>query len=333
MTFIAPKTRTYLFQTIDPLHVGTGGTRLGRVDNTVVRDPATRLPKIPGSGMSGAVKDAYDLKTLVDDQADSQTPKKRPCASRCAGSKGCGKPQCPVCTLFGTAPAENRPAATARRGLIAFRDAVPVAVPFSSITGPVWVAGAGFATKMDLGTFTFSKEGQPAVAAPGGLRVLNSRVSIGTFLFDCPKENIIPAGKINATAIDGRIEKLGAADQLLENVCRRLTICGEEIFPHLVDTAMEVRTSVSIDPDTGAAEDKKLFTYEAVPAGSLFQVGLTFLGGVLGGAFSSFSSAGDLFKEIEDYGFPYLALTGIGGNVTRGFGRVRFLGYWKNQGA
>ena len=33
---------------LDPIHVGTGGARLGRVDNTIVRDPVTRIPKIPG---------------------------------------------------------------------------------------------------------------------------------------------------------------------------------------------------------------------------------------------------------------------------------------------
>jgi CRISPR-associated protein Cmr4 len=330
MTFIGPQTRTYLFQTIDPLHVGTGGTRLGRVDNTVVRDPATRLPKIPGSGMSGAVKDAYDLKTLVDDQAISSGLKKRPGNTRCAGSKGCGKSDCPVCTLFGTAPAENRPDAKAKRGLIAFRDAFPVAVPVSSITGPIWITGATLAAGLNLGTYTFTtQQNQPAVAAPGKLRVINNRVSIGTFLFDCPDGDIIPDNKINAQALTARVEKLSSADDVLQHICSRLAVCGEGIFPHLVETAMEVRTSVSIDPETGAAEDKKLFTSEAVPAGTLFQIDLNFLGGALGGPFSGFSSANELFEEIEIFGFPYLALTGIGGNVTRGFGRVRFLGYWK----
>ena len=35
-----PEKRTYLLLTADPLHVGAGGYRLGRVDNAIVREPA-----------------------------------------------------------------------------------------------------------------------------------------------------------------------------------------------------------------------------------------------------------------------------------------------------
>jgi CRISPR-associated protein Cmr4 len=37
----------------DPIYIGTGGYTIGRVDNTIVRDPATRIPKIPGSSLAG----------------------------------------------------------------------------------------------------------------------------------------------------------------------------------------------------------------------------------------------------------------------------------------
>ena len=29
----------------DPIYIGTGGYTIGRVDNTIVRDPITRIPK------------------------------------------------------------------------------------------------------------------------------------------------------------------------------------------------------------------------------------------------------------------------------------------------
>ena len=35
---------------LDPIE---GGYRLGRVDNTILRDAATNLPKIPGSSING----------------------------------------------------------------------------------------------------------------------------------------------------------------------------------------------------------------------------------------------------------------------------------------
>src|SRR5690606_11529957 len=52
---------------IDPIHIGTGGARLGRVDNTIVRDPVTRIPKIPGASLAG-VHRAYAAMALEDER-------------------------------------------------------------------------------------------------------------------------------------------------------------------------------------------------------------------------------------------------------------------------
>jgi CRISPR-associated protein Cmr4 len=41
---------------VDPIHVGAGGGRLGRVDQSIVRDPVTRVPKIPGSSLAGVYR-------------------------------------------------------------------------------------------------------------------------------------------------------------------------------------------------------------------------------------------------------------------------------------
>ena len=47
----------YLYA-LDPTHIGSGGYRLGRVDNTILRDAGTQLPKIPGSSISGTTRSA-----------------------------------------------------------------------------------------------------------------------------------------------------------------------------------------------------------------------------------------------------------------------------------
>jgi len=41
---------------LDPIHIGAGGYKLGRVDNTIVREPATDLPKIPGTAIAGVTR-------------------------------------------------------------------------------------------------------------------------------------------------------------------------------------------------------------------------------------------------------------------------------------
>ena len=44
----------FLMMSLDPVHIGTGGYRLGRVDNSIAREPGTNLPKIPGTSLAVA---------------------------------------------------------------------------------------------------------------------------------------------------------------------------------------------------------------------------------------------------------------------------------------
>jgi len=48
-------------------------------------------------------------------------------------------------------------------------------------------------------------------------------------------------------------------------VSKRLVLVTEKVFSQVVNSNLEVRTSVSINPRTGAAEEGALFTYEAIP--------------------------------------------------------------------
>jgi len=48
--------KKYYAITLDPIHIGTGGSRLGRVDLPIIREPGTNLPKIPGTSLSGTAR-------------------------------------------------------------------------------------------------------------------------------------------------------------------------------------------------------------------------------------------------------------------------------------
>ena len=50
---------------------------------------------------------------------------------------------------------------------------------------------------------------------------------------------------------------------------KRLVLVDDGLFCQIVNSNLEVRTSVSIDPITGAAKEGALFTYEALPRASL----------------------------------------------------------------
>jgi CRISPR-associated protein Cmr4 len=51
-----PDVLRYYALALDPIHVGTGRMRLGRVDLSIVREPGTNLPKIPGTSLAGAAR-------------------------------------------------------------------------------------------------------------------------------------------------------------------------------------------------------------------------------------------------------------------------------------
>ncbi len=44
----------YLALCLDPVHIGTGGYRLGRVDMSIVREPATGIAENSGNILGGS---------------------------------------------------------------------------------------------------------------------------------------------------------------------------------------------------------------------------------------------------------------------------------------
>jgi CRISPR-associated protein Cmr4 len=219
----------YIIQTIDPVHIGTGGMRLGRVDNSIVREPGTRLPKIPGTSLSGAIRHyaayRYGKRT-------------------CAGQKGhCGLPTCPVCYTFGSIPGESD-TQDAHAGVVSIGDARILFFPVYSMAGPVWVTSPS--TLEDYGISETVGENKARMA--NGLRDYKN-LNLGWLMVEKEKE----------LTIENLPDKLPGA------VRNRIVLISDTVFSHVVNSNLEVRTSVSIDPETGAAEDKALFTYEAIP--------------------------------------------------------------------
>ena len=63
---------------------------------------------------------------------------------------------------------------------------------------------------------------------------------------------------------NGHLELDGLSD-LPDPVRKRIVLVSDKVFSQVVNSNLEVRTSVSIDPETGAAKKGALFTYEAIP--------------------------------------------------------------------
>lgn len=118
-----------------------------------------------------------------------------------------------------------------------------------------------------------------------------------------------------------------------------IALVHEALFSHIVNSNLEVRTSVSIDPKTGAAEEGLLFTYEAISRATFLTVDVVLM--ITGrmvrigplGTVSKTGKGHDLPSgpwssslDVVRAGFKMIEWLGIGGMGTRGFGRMAIVG-------
>ena len=316
--------RRYLLMSTDPVHIGTGGYRLGRVDLSIVREPGTRVPKIPGTSLSGAVR-AYAASQYGD--------------IRCAGQKNhCGQPTCPICYTFGSLQGEGSEQ-KAFSGVVNLFDARVLLFPVHSMAGPVWVS-----TQERLEENGFTVTGVPAKWAEGqGLFTWQRKddLNLGWLMLD--------AGPQTVTVEAPDAWKTAKQWQAIQN---RIVLVQDALFGQVVNSNLEVRTSVSIDPERGAAEDGALFTYEALPRAT-FLVNEV----VLDDYREKFPSSAYLLDkaannnlseeerrelgernekikkvgwesalDVVQAGLGLIAWLGVGGMGTRGFGRLAVVG-------
>src|SRR5438270_9578713 len=120
-----------LYMTLDPVHIGTGGYRLGRVDMTITREPGTYLPKIPGTSLAGAARSYAAMRYGKLDVAGQQTNFKD---EETKGAK------CPIIYTFGTATDTSPTGGVNQAGTVSIGDAHILFFPVHSMAGPVWVS-------------------------------------------------------------------------------------------------------------------------------------------------------------------------------------------------
>lgn len=306
----------------DPIHIGTGGYRLARVDNTIVREPATNLPKIPGSGISGVCR-AYSA-LAYNKYLYSRDGKLYSCAGKGGegGEQHCGKYDCPICTTFGFSKGPKQ----SFQGLAQFFDAKIIFFPVHSMIGPVWITCASVLKDVLITELSNCPREK---FAPIYHDYLNTVLNFGWLLL---QKN----SRQNVT-----FNMPEEVQSKLSAIRNRLFQVEDGIFSELVNTNLEVRTSVAIDPATGAADPGALFTYEAIPAGTVFAFDIVinnpqnFLiyaaqDGKLepkqiehNKTLATINST----KTIVDKGLEFIKDLGLGGMGTRGFGRMKVLNF------
>ncbi|MDD3632565.1 MAG: type III-B CRISPR module RAMP protein Cmr4 [Candidatus Cloacimonadaceae bacterium] len=273
--------KKYFGIALDPIHIGAGGYRLGRVDNTIVREPATDVPKIPGTSLAGVIREFATIvnKTVNKTEQDNEDEK--------------------IMIYFGN---ENK------QGMVRFYDGQIIFFPVSSIQGTVWITtkellinwlGKIQDTQEEI--FKIPDKAEDKAYCIKGFDNSNP-LNLGWLLLEIEnnakgKEIIFPP-KLNDFLV-------------------KIVVVSSKLFSHIVNDNLEVRTSVRIDPKTGTAVEGALFTFEAIPRGTIlgFEIAVDSRKG---------DNVNDIINLIENT-FPYLKLLGLGGMGTRGFGRIEIL--------
>lgn len=324
------KRQTQIGMALDPIHVGAGGARIGRVDLTIAREPSTRLPKIPGSSLAGVYRTYVAMAETEAKPNHQVNEKSRPYYPHCAGlgqprddyQGHCGQSDCPICTVFGFARGKDQAGGFA--GLAAFSDAQILLFPVPTRRGPYWVT-----CPMALRWVEFELTGVAEDAVYLGntqqttQQGSSSKLNLGWLYLEVrshPEFNNITDKLISL--------------HVPQYIVDRIALLPDHLFIHVVNSNLEVRTSVSINPETGAAEEKALFSYEALPRATLlvweiiaknpkhFKVGGKEVAVTLDG---KGMDNPDKVHWILRKAHPYLEHLGIGGMGTRGMGRIRVL--------
>lgn len=292
------KTHTCYAVTTDPLHVGAGGYRLGRVDSTIVREPGTNLPKIPGSSISGVCRN-YAIYAL-DETA-------RAGAIECATKTESGKPAkdrnncgfCAICRTFGYASPFDT--VGNQIGRVKFFDARLLAFPVRTMLGPVWVSTPGIlGYKGDIS--------DERILVNFDLKNTGSRLNLGWLYLEAEKNDFCLPDAVCSDQIGGAMNK-------------RLVMAPEWLFAEIVNSNLEVRTSVAIDFKTGAAKKGALFTYEAIPRAALLAFDV-----VIDDYRCSPDWTAEQVTKTVTGGLKLFETLGVGGMNTRGFGRLKIVG-------
>lgn len=304
------------FLALDPVHVGSGGYRLGRVDLTIAREPGTNLPKIPGTSLAGAAR-SYAAMRYGKPEAAGQHKK-------FSGDRD----TCPIVFTFGTATDTGG----GQAGTVSFGDAHILFFPVASMRGPVWVTTSGILRAAD-----FTVKGEPPP----------DRETICTSLPVAAGETLNLRWLLFASVSSGIVVSAPTPLEFFAEVSNRIVLVHPDLFEQVVSSNLEVRTSVSIDPVTGAAEDGALFSYEAIPRATWLVQDViqdNYRGGFEPvrsqfrrprngepGAERLGDPLGEEWNRPLDVAFSGLRAMeylGVGGMGTRGFGRMKLVGSW-----
>jgi CRISPR-associated protein Cmr4 len=343
-TFV--KNHQIFAMTTDPVYIGTGGYTIGRVDNTIVRDPITKVPKIPGSSLAGIWRYYMTLEIYKYMKDDCKlTPQARKNKNileifenapewitnyennkyiklNCAGQDDepnktieeskenkaghCG--YCLVCKGFGFSKKD-----ISWQGMLYFSDLNILFFPVFTMYGTRWITTVRRLDEAGLKPNGVDNPTDNKVLTKNGNE---GHINLGWLYLGVDETHHV--------SLDENIKNIKFENFQLNNT--DIVIVPENLFSQIVNSNLEVRTSVSIDPITGAAKEGALFTSEAIPRGTILYGNIrifdknSFTG--IDDKLAPLPAVESLERALKESKHFFETL-GIGGMTTRGFGRMK----------
>ncbi len=314
--------KRYYAIALDPIHIGTGGYRIGRVDNTIAREPATGIPKIPGTTIEGVCRSYAFLKAREDGHnIELACAKGKPKGEE--ENQPCGK--CAICVTFGFSRKDK-----SMQAMALFSDARILFFPVATMIGPVWVTCPMVLKDAEIKEIKGDSEGD--IPKPEDDKFIvpedceidppEGKLNFGWLLLTQDKDNSKKTDTSKWVYYENNKQEM-LKDKIQDEILSRIVIVPDNLFSTIVNSNLEVRTSVAIDPERGAAEEGALFTYEAIPRGTVFWFDVVYQNPKHFGLNDWETDL--IIKTVED-GLRYFEYLGVGGMGSRGFGRMKVFG-------
>ena len=223
-------------------------------------------------------------------------------------------------------------------GMAQFSDARILFFPVYSMLGPVWITclsvlkEAGVKSKENGNEKEIPKVLKEEIIPSKELSLVDNRLNLGWILLEQRKENNSYLS-LDFSKLECEGKLLIEISKEFEEILKRLVIVSDDIFSQIVNSNLEVRTSVSINPETGAAKEGALFTYEAIPRGTILWFEIVYLPVDKFECYVAQENGKEWEKvKLEKHIIPVVKnglrlfeILGVGGMETRGFGRLKVL--------
>lgn len=304
-----------------PLHAGSGSD-LGIVDLPIQREKHTKFPKIEASSLKGAIRQAFEMRTVLSENDNQKTKENLITINKIFG--------------FDEADLNSRKDASNQKneafgentqfsGCLAVSDARLLLFPVKSLYGVfAWVTCPKIISRFiqDLGTAGIKNELKEidtrsiVIGKNSTLTDKNSTLQLEEFIFKNPEKNesIDNLGKwLKERLFEGQ-EKT----YLAQKVANDIVVLNDTDFSHLVTLCTEVITRTKIDNQTGTVAPGALFTEEYLPTESLLYTLVMFADDM--SKTSNKMSAEEVKTFFVSNLPPFMQ---IGGNATLGKGIVK----------